>query len=189
MRHPMGSGRVSRPLFVSVAVAVGVAIALLLQALVVQVARVPSGSMQPTLHPGDRVLIDRLSGLWRPLRRGDVVVFDPSDAWGTPPQLVVKRILGLPGDRVRCCDASGHLVRNGRTLLEAYAVGTSRARRFDVVVPPDRLWLMGDDRARSVDSSAHLDAPGGGSVPVNDVSGRVVAVVWPLNRAGILGTP
>lgn len=191
MRRREDSGRVPRPLFAFVALAAGVVLALLVQTLVLQVYRVPSASMRPTLVPGDRVLVDKVSGMWRPLRRGDVIVFDATDVWSpeTDGVLVVKRIVGLPGDHVVCCDASGRIVRNGEHLREGYALRARVPRHFDVVVPVGRLWVMGDDRAVSLDSSAYTHVPGGGSVPVNDVVGRVVAVVWPVRHAGILGTP
>ena len=191
MRTRDNSGRISRPLFAFSAVVIGLAIALLLQLLVVQVYRVPSGSMRPTLAPGDRVLVDKFTGARRAWRRGDIVVFDATDVW-TPELngvLVVKRIIGLPGDHVSCCDREGRLVRNGVHLPERFTLPAVRPRHFDVVVPPGRLWVMGDDRGVSLDSSAYAFLPDGGSVPVNDVVGRAVAVVWPLDRAGILGTP
>ncbi len=191
MRTRDDSGRLSRPLFAFLAVLTGLTAALLLQSFVLQVYRVPSGSMRPTLLPGDRVLVDKFTGAWRPLRRGDVIVFDATDVWtpATNGELVVKRIIGLPGDRVSCCDRDGHLERNGVHLRERYAVPAADPRRFRVVVPPGRLWVMGDDRGLSLDSSAYRNLPDGGSVPVNDVVGRAVAVVWPIGRAGILGTP
>lgn len=191
MTNQHNSGRHPRPLFalVMAALTVAVLLALLLQAFVVQAYSVPSASMSPTLRVGDRVLVDKLSLLWRPVRRGDIVVFDGTDVW-TPAgngTLIAKRVIALAGDHVACCDAMGRIRLNGRPLQEPYAHGANR--RFDVVVPAGRLWVLGDARSRSLDSSAFTATPGGGSVPVNHVIGRVFAVAWPPNHAGILGTP
>ncbi len=186
-----GSGRGSRPLFALLFLAALLAVlaALLLQALVLQVYAVPSSSMSPTLQVGDRVIVDKASLAWRPVARGDVVVFDATDVWtpATNGLLVVKRVIAVGGDHVSCCGSSGRLRLNGHELPEPYAHGANR--HFDVTVPTDRLWVMGDDRDHSLDSSAYLGTPGGGSVPVNHVLGRAIAVAWPCTHAGILGTP
>ncbi len=185
------SGRVPRPLFalLLLAAALAVVLAMLVQALVMEVDAVPSTSMSPTLRVGDRVLVDKASLAWRPIARGDVIVFDATDVWkpATNGTKVAKRVIALGGDHVACCNAAGRILLNGRVLLEPYAHG--RNRRFNVTVPVDRMWVMGDDREHSLDSSAYTEVPAGGSVPVNHVLGRVIAVVWPPNHAGILGTP
>jgi signal peptidase I len=163
--------------------------ALLVRALVAQVYFVPSGSMQPTLHVGDRVLIEKVSRWWGPPVRGEIVAFDGTDVWGGTADglLVAKRVIGVAGDHIMCCDARGRIRVNGVALVEPYAQG--RSAEFDVRVPLGRLWVLGDDRAHSKDSSTFTDAALGGSVPVNHVLGRVVGIVWPLERAGILGSP
>jgi signal peptidase I len=97
--------------------------------------------------------------------------------------IVVKRVVGLPGERVACCDPDGRVTVDGRSLDESYLAGNEGGAGFEVVVPEGRLWLLGDDRANSVDSRDHLGAPGDGSVAIEDVEGRVVAVVWPPVRA------
>lgn len=185
------SDRASRSLFAFAAwVTVGsLVVALLVRALVAQVYLVPSGSMEPTLQVGDHVLVEKLTRWWRQIHRGDVIVFDGTDVWGsaTDGLLVAKRVIGLPGDHVVCCDVGHHVVRNGVVLREPWIIG--RTRGFDVVVPAGRLWVLGDDRASSQDSSAFQESPGGGTVPTSHVLGRVLAVVWPLSHAGILGPP
>lgn len=188
MQH--NSDRRRRSLFAFAAlVAAAALIAVLLRALVVQVYLVPSGSMQPALQLGDRVLIEKLSHWWRTPARGDIVAFDGTDVWGAAAngQLLAKRVVGVAGDHVVCCDARGRVRVNGNVLPELYAIGRSRA--FDALVPAGRLWLLGDDRAHSKDSSFYVETAGGGSVPVSHVFGRLVAVVWPPAHAGILGQP
>lgn len=188
MQH--SSDRRRRSLFVFAGlVAAGVLVAVLLRALVLQVYLIPSGSMSPTLQLGDRVLIEKISHLWRAPARGDVVAFEGTDVWGAAAngQVLAKRVIGVAGDHVVCCDARGRVRVNGVALVEPYAIG--RGRTFDAVVPVGRLWLLGDDRAHSQDSSFYRGTAGGGSVPVSHVFGRLVAVVWPVAHAGILGQP
>ena len=145
---------------------------------------VTTASMTPTLQPGDRVLAVRI-GLDE-LRRGDVVVVDVRGTWARPGSAddptVVKRIIGLPGERVACCDAQERVTVDGEPLDEPYLAPGGPGPDFDVVVPPGRLWLLGDDRADSLDSRDHLGSAGGGSVATDTVQGRVVAVAWPPVR-------
>lgn len=156
----------------------------LLRAYVVAPFTITSGSMEVTLQRGDRVLVDRLSPHLRGLRRGDVVVFAGA-AFVAPDRTFVKRVIGVAGDRVACCDRRGRLTVNGEPLDEReylYRGDTASELRFDVAVPDGALWVMGDHRSESRDSRAYLGAPGGGAVPANDVAGRVMGIVWPLSR-------
>jgi signal peptidase I len=100
-------------------------------------------------------------------------------------------VIGLPGDRIVCCDEQGRLTVNGVPLDEPYLfpLDLPSRDRFDVLVPPGRVWVMGDHRSRSADSRAHLADPGGGTVPMDKIVGRAVAIVWPLGRAGWLPIP
>lgn len=151
---------------------------------------IPSGSMEETLRPGDRILVDRLSYRLHDIHRGDVVVFDGTAEFGSLDNGrttdYVKRVIGVGGDHVICCDAERRLVVNGRPLDEPYLYpgDDPSALKFDVRVPEGDLWLMGDHRSDSLDSRAHLGDPGGGFVPEDNVIGRVLMVVWPLNRLG-----
>ncbi|MFE3829275.1 signal peptidase I [Streptomyces sp. NPDC059092] len=147
---------------------------------------VPTNSMDPTVKAGDRVLAQRISG--GDVRRGDVVVFTDSE-WGDLP--MVKRVVGVGGDTISCCDASGRLTVNGKPVEEPYVRGMLGGRAsltdFDATVPEGQLFLLGDERSGSLDSRVHLQDPTQGSVPRTAVDARVDAVAWPLG--GMIGRP
>jgi signal peptidase I len=157
---------------------------------------IPSGSMEQTLHVGDRILVDRLSYRFHDVRRGDIVVFDGTEAFGRlgtgkGETDYVKRVIGLPGDHVQSLGTEnggdGAVLVNGKPLDESafvYPGDASSDTPFDKVVPAGHLWLMGDHRSDSLDSRAHMGDPGGGMVPIDKVLGRVMVVVWPLDRVG-----
>jgi signal peptidase I len=157
---------------------------LLVDAVVAEVRTVDSDSMRPALGPREHVVVAK-AGLdeWN-LPVGQVVVFDAEDLWvgpGDPKGSVfVKRIIGVGGDRITCCDADGRLLRNGSPMDEPYLGGApAGSETFDVGVQPGHYWLMGDNRGASADSRAHLGDPGGGSIPASRIIGTVEAVVWP----------
>ncbi|MEU5169466.1 MULTISPECIES: signal peptidase I [Streptomyces] len=156
---------------------------------------VPTDSMTPTVNAGDRVLAERIDG--DDVRRGDVVVFTDT-AWGDMP--MVKRVVGVGGDKVACCDKGGRLTVNGEPVEEPYlraegasslvpAEGEAPAspQNFTADVPEGQLFLLGDERSTSMDSRVHLEDPGQGSVPRSAVQARVDAVAWPMN--GMIGRP
>jgi signal peptidase I len=180
----------------------------------VQMFFVPSGSMRPLFVDDDRILVQKISYWNGPVKRGDVVVFDdPDDRWlgveGAPRLSpvqkalsevglyptgghLVKRVIGVGGDRVMCCDKAGRVTVNGVPLSEKSYImrGASPSERpFDVTVPKGRLWVMGDNRVNSEDSRYHQDLPDGGTVPEKDVVGKVWAIVWPFGRAHRLSEP
>ncbi|WP_406422257.1 signal peptidase I [Streptomyces sp. NBC_00873] len=139
---------------------------------------VPTESMTPTVNAGDRVLAERVDGA--EVRRGDVVVFkDP--AWGDMP--MVKRVVGIGGDRIACCEKNGRLTVNGKPIEEPYlqTKGLASVKNFRAEVPKGQLFLLGDERSGSLDSRVHLDDPGQGSVPRSAVQARVDAIAWPMN--------
>jgi signal peptidase I len=197
------SGRILRETVLLVVVAL--AVAALLRAYVVQAFVIPSESMEQTLQPVDRVLVSKIELRFSDVERGDIVVFADPGGWLPPvdqpgrlAQLLtflglrpsatgndlVKRVIGVAGDRVACCDESGRVTVNGIALEEPYVYpgDVPSDASFDVEVPLDGLWVMGDHRSDSADSRAHLGDPGGGVVPVDRVVGRAFAVVWPVSR-------
>lgn len=183
-------------------------LALFVRTFLLQVFYIPSGSMEETLMVGERVAVNRLAYRIGEPQRGDVVVFDGAGTFlqggpepqtnpvaqlltelgrtiglAPPPDTVfVKRLIGIGGDRVVCCNPDGAIEVNGEALTEPYLFpgDAPSTQRFDVLVPQGHMWLMGDHRSASADSRAHLGDPGGGMVPMDKALGRVVAVIWPV---------
>lgn len=154
---------------------------LLLNTFVVQPFQIPSGSMENGLRIGDRVLVNRLAYRFgAEPRRGDVVVFDGTGYFGDADY--IKRVVGVGGDHVVCCDKEGRIEVNGRSVDEStflYPGDSPSSVDFDVVVPDGTLFLLGDHRGESSDSRDHLGSPGGGMIPVSQVIGRADWIVWP----------
>ncbi|GHD67483.1 signal peptidase I [Streptomyces mirabilis] len=151
---------------------------------VVQPFEIPSSSMERGLRIGDRVLVNKLAYRFgAEPRRGDVVVFDGTGYFGNADY--VKRVVGVGGDRVVCCDKDGRLEVNGRSVDEStflYPGDSPSDVSFDVVVPTGSLFLLGDHRSDSSDSRDHLGSPGGGMIPVGDVIGRADWIAWPAGH-------
>ncbi|MFF4042049.1 signal peptidase I [Streptomyces sp. NPDC001816] len=168
-------GRITLTLFACLA------FLLLLNAFVAQPFQIPSGSMEQGLRIGDRVLVNKLAYRFgAEPRRGDVVVFDGTGYFGDADY--IKRVVGVGGDHVVCCDKEGRLEVNGRPVDETaflYPGDTPSSVPFDVVVPAGRLFVLGDHRSDSSDSRDHLGSPGGGMIPVGDVIGRADWIAWP----------
>ncbi len=196
-------------------IAIALAISLVVKTFLIQAFYIPSSSMEDTLAINDRILVNKLVPGASELQRGDIVVFTDPGGWlaDRPPEPnvarrvlidvltfvgimphdagehLIKRVIGLPGDRVACCSVEGHLTVNGVGVAEPYlkpGVAPSQFE-FEVVVPANALWVMGDNRSNSADSRAHMGDPGGGFVPIDDVVGRAVLTMWPLDRLGYLG--
>lgn len=186
-----------------------------IKALLMQAFYIPSGSMNDTLVLNDRILVQKVSywGQGEP-QRGDIVVFADPGGWLDGPVAdptrnpvvralevfglypsgghLVKRVIGVGGDRVRCCDEDGRITVNGVPLNEqAYLADGQQPSsiEFDVRVQEGYLWVQGDNRANSADSRVHLGDPGGGQVPVDEVVGKVFAVVWPLDHVKLTERP
>ncbi len=204
------AGRFVREVVVIVVVAL-VASALL-RAFVVQAFFVPSGSMLPEIQLNDRILVSQIGSL----ERGEVVVFEDPGGWIAPTEQapppgrirsvfefigvlpasghehLVKRVIGLPGDRVVCCDSDGKLTINDYAVDESgfIAAGDGKADNtsFDVTVPKDHIFVLGDNRNVSGDSAKHIDS-GDPFIPTDLVTGRAFAVIWPTSNAHVLRIP
>jgi signal peptidase I len=189
---------------------------LLVKAYIVQVYKIPSGSMENTLLVNDRVLVNKLVYHFRSIDRGDIVVFSGQNSWGPdapPPSsdpvvrlwddvlsdiglqssqtYYIKRVIGLPGDRVACC-TDGKVTVNGVPLDETSYIYPGDAPSFPfktVTVPPGYLWVMGDHRGDSDDSRYHSGDPGGGAVPESEVVGRAFLIIWPPSQITDLPIP
>ncbi|MCH8612900.1 signal peptidase I [Arsenicicoccus dermatophilus] len=203
-----------------VVVVLAMVLSLAVKTWLMQAFYIPSGSMEDTLVRGDRVVVSKLTPSPFSLERGDIVVFEDPDHWLStlPPtertgmskavhdtlvfvglmpndsdNHLIKRVIGLPGDKVKCCTPDGKLSINGTAVTEPYLKpGDAPSNQpFDITVPPGRLWLMGDHRSDSGDSRLHDPQHDGsqGSVPVSKVVGRAVTVVWPLSDLTWLGQP
>jgi signal peptidase I len=191
-------------------------LALLIKSFVVQAFYIPSSSMENTLEIGDKVLVNKLVYDFRSIHRGDIVVFNGDSSWdpvparpapalsrlwdsisglfGTAPGVhdYIKRVIGIPGDHVACCTPHGQVTVNGVPLNEKsylYPGDAPSQQRFNITVPPGRLWVMGDHRSVSWDSRGHMPDPGNGTVPENHVVGRAFVIVAPISRWRILPIP
>lgn len=204
---------------IAIVVVTALTLSFLIKLFLVQAFFIPSESMENTLLVGDRVIVSKLTPGPFDLRRGDIVVFEDSDHWLPPapePQRnavqsaavtvftfigllpsnsgehLIKRVIGLPGDTVECCDAQGRLMVNGVPIDETVYLHPGvepSGTEFKVKVPEARLWVMGDNRSNSADSRAHRDNGRDGTIPLEKVVGRAFVLVWPADRFRWLSNP
>ena len=194
-------------------IVMALALSVLLRTFVFQAFYVPSSSMEQTLLINDRIIASKLSYKFGEIHRGDVIVFQDPGGWlpeplpetglraklndvlkfiGVLPQNsgkdLVKRVVGVPGDHIRCCSDMGQLIINDVPVNEtAYAQSGTDTVTFDVTVPEGRVFVMGDNRDHSSDSRAHMDVKDG-TVPIANIVGQVVALIWPVDRFGQVAT-
>ena len=195
-----------------------IVLSLIIKTFLAQAFFIPSASMENTLEIGDRVLVTKLAPGPFDVHRGDIVVFKDPGGWLPAPAPVtpnpvsdtfhsvltdigllpqdsgehlIKRIIGLPGDHVACCDDSRRVTVNGVGISEPYLKPGSLPSEvpFKVTVPAGRLWVMGDNRQNSRDSRGHISEAGDGTIPLANVVGVAFSRVWPADRIGLLRNP
>ncbi len=196
-------------------VALAIIVSLFIKSFLVQFFFIPSGSMENTLQVNDRVAVNRIPFLHDNIERGDVIVFRDPAGWLADPdessgnrvigaikdglvlvgivpnpakQYLVKRVIGVAGDQVIAKDKV--LTINGQKTQEPYifAGNTPSDTDFNVTVPAGKVWVMGDHRGASGDSRVHQDDINNGMVPVEKITGQAFAVIWPLNRLGVISS-
>jgi signal peptidase I len=171
--------------------------------------------MENTLQIQDRVAVNKVPFLSKTINRGDVVVFRDPANWLPEPfaedgnivwkkvreglvtvgvlpnpakQYLVKRVIGVAGDNVICCDAKDFLTINGKKTTEPYIFAGNQPSelKFNITVPEGKIWVMGDHRGASSDSRYHQDDVNNGMVPLSRVTGRVFGIIWPLKHFGFV---
>ena len=196
-------------------VVLALVVSLLIKSFLVQFFYIPSGSMENTLQVRDRVAVNRVPFIGNDISRGDVIVFRDPAGWlpeassvdgnrvtnaireglvlvGVIPnpakQYLGKRVIGVAGDNVVAKDQV--LTINGKPTNEPYifAGNTPSDTDFNITVPEGKVWVMGDHRGASGDSRVHQDDVNNGMVPVEKITGRVVATIWPLSRIGFISS-
>lgn len=214
-QRPRGAAAFLRD--VAVIVVIALAASFLIKTFLVRSFYIPTGSMLNTLQINDRILVDEISPRLTGYHRGDVVVFRDPGGWldprpVTPPQPplaaaidwltslvglsasdsddhLIKRVIGLPGDHVTCCNALGQLTVNGTPIDETAYLdlphgAPASVLAFDVTVPQGSLWVLGDNRNNSKDSRYNQNQPGKGFVPLDNVVGRAFWITWPFASFG-----
>lgn len=196
-------------------------ISFLIKTFLVRSFYIPSASMENTLQINDRIIVNELVPKITPIKRGDVVVFKDPGGWLTGQEQtssttgnpvvdgiqwfltqvglgtqdsddhLIKRVIGLPGDKVACCNDFGQMTVNGVPIDEPYTklpAGVTRESEndFSVTVPAGSLWVEGDNRYNSADSRLQTNTPSKGFVPESDVVGRAFVITWPISRWTVL---
>lgn len=192
-----------------------IVISFLIKTFLIRSFYIPSESMVETLHVNDRIIVNQLEPKLVPIDHGDVVVFTDPGGWldnaPKPEQApivtivdtvlsvvglsapdsndhLIKRVIGLPGDHVVCCNDFGQMTVNGIPLEEPYtnlpsSDSNASPTDFDITVPKGSLWVMGDNRYSSADSAFHYaNDPGHEFVPIDNVVGRALLISWPVDR-------
>jgi signal peptidase I len=190
-------------------------VSLFIKSFLVQFFYIPSGSMENTLQIKDRVAVNRIPFIGNDISRGDVIVFRDPAGWlpdassdsgngitsaireglvlvGIVPnpakQYLVKRVIGVAGDNVVAKDRV--LTINGKPTNEPYifAGNSPSDTDFNITVPEGKVWVMGDHRGASGDSRVHQDDVNNGMVPVEKITGRVIATIWPIKQIGFISS-
>ena len=196
-------------------VIVALAVSIVIKTFFVQFFYIPSGSMENTLQVNDRVAVNKVPFIGKSIKRGDVVVFRDPDNWLPEPyvgdqnkylamvkdafvavgvlpnptkQYLVKRVIGVAGDKVECCSKDKKLMINGFEIDEPYifAGNTPSDTNFNVTVPAGKVWVMGDHRGASADSRFHQDDINNGMVPTAKITGKVIGIIWPIKNIDLV---
>ena len=178
-----------------------IVVAVIVRALIIQTFYIPSESMENTLNINDRVLVNKLVYNFRSPHRGEIIVFEAPQSWRNNPaeEDFIKRVIGVGGDHIVCCDTQQRLVINGLPLDEPYlyrgpdgTADVASEEKFDIKVPRGRLWVMGDHRSHSGDSRANYLRTRDekqATIPEDAVVGRAFVVFWPFSHAQWLSVP
>ena len=189
-------------------------LSIIVKTFFIQFFYIPSGSMENTLQVNDRVGVNKFGALFSDIKRGEVVVFRDPANWLSPnyddssgirkvikdslvfvgvlpdpsKQYLIKRVIGVGGDKVRCCGKDGKIEVNGVSINEPYIYEGDKPSdsEFEVEVPQGFIWVMGDHRGASADSRFHTDDPNKGMVALDKVTGRGTFIIWPFSNLAIL---
>ena len=189
-------------------------LSIIVKTFFIQFFYIPSGSMENTLQVNDRVGVNKFGALFSDIKRGEVVVFRDPANWLSPnyddssgirkvikdslvfvgvlpdpsKQYLIKRVIGVGGDKVRCCGKDGKIEVNGLSINEPYIYEGDKPSdsEFEVEVPQGFIWVMGDHRGASADSRFHTDDPNKGMVALDKVTGRATFIIWPFSNLAIL---
>lgn len=189
-------------------------LSIIVKTFFIQFFYIPSGSMENTLQVNDRVGVNKFGALFSDIKRGEVVVFRDPANWLSPnyddssgirkvvkdslvfvgvlpdpsKQYLIKRVIGVGGDKVRCCGKDGKVEVNGVSINEPYIYEGDKPSdsEFEVEVPQGFIWVMGDHRGASADSRFHTDDPNKGMVALDKVTGRATFIIWPFSNLAIL---
>jgi len=189
-------------------------LSIIVKTFFIQFFYIPSGSMENTLQVNDRVGVNKFGALFSDIKRGEVVVFRDPANWLSPnyddssgirkvikdslvfvgvlpdpsKQYLIKRVIGVGGDKVRCCGKDGRIEVNGVSINEPYIYEGDKPSdsEFEVEVPQGFIWVMGDHRGASADSRFHTDDPNKGMVALDKVTGRATFIIWPFSNLAIL---
>ena len=189
-------------------------LSIIVKTFFIQFFYIPSGSMENTLQVNDRVGVNKFGALFSDIKRGEVLVFRDPANWLSPnyddssgirkvikdslvfvgvlpdpsKQYLIKRVIGVGGDKVRCCGKDGKIEVNGVSINEPYIYEGDKPSdsEFEVEVPQGFIWVMGDHRGASADSRFHTDDPNKGMVALDKVTGRATFIIWPFSNLAIL---
>ena len=157
---------------------VALILALIIRAFFIQVFWIPSGSMEPGLEIKDRIVVDKVEYFFRQPDRQEVVVFRSVAFMGEGKKDLIKRIMGLPGEKLEIKDGVVHI--NGAPVAEGHPMNKDYADFGPVTIPSDSYFVMGDNRPASADSRYW------GFLPRKNIIGRAFLVIWPLNKFSLI---